>query len=191
MEGNGWGNGINVQNEQDAGAGSLPYVYYNDGTSDALNCLEWAGGQHFAGHADMSALDPTAVGGGIAYVDADNTPYAGGTAGTAPFGAYTGPIKYNGVAPSRVTMHDGLYDDFWTVNRMYVPAGLTPAQLTIYTTGILAYLNTPANITDATVGGTRGETYGAAVELNFPKTSDTGYITNYDPCSGANCANPN
>lgn len=178
VEGNGWGTGL-VQTEQrvcgSAGCtGGLPYVYFNAGTGDLQNCMKWADGQSFSG---ADTLDPSQSGGAIGYMDADNannTHYV--------------QIKYNGAWASRITMHDGIYDNFWTINRMYVPAGLTTAQVSIYNT-ILTALKTPGNITNATVGGTRGNYYGSSTELNFGKGSSISYPSTYSPADSP--ASPN
>ncbi len=177
MEGNGWGYGL-LTSENPAGNGDTPpYVYFNDGTSDMKNCLSWASGnKSFSGVTSMASLDFTAVGGAVGYMDADNANVTG---------QYV-QVNYNGVAASRIAMHDGLYDDFFAVNRMYV-SNLSTAQQSIYS-AILTYLENPNNITDATVGGTRGETYGTSGELNFPKPTDAGYPS-YSPSSSP--ATPN
>jgi hypothetical protein len=169
MEGNGWGNqlyGTLGQGENRAASASPPYIYFNDGTSDLQNCLKWANGS-VAG----DALAAGEQGGAIGYMDADN-------GSTADYVA----IKFNGVAPSRIAMHDGIYDNFWTINRMYVPAGLLSGQVQIYYQ-MLTTLGDPNKITNANLGGTRGNYYGSTVELNFPKTSDTAYPYVYSPSS--------
>src|SRR5208283_1438356 len=168
-----------------------PYVYFNDGTGDAQNCLKWVGGQSFS--TERTTVPSTVLGGGVGYWDADAGPYAGSngvspnpacqSGVTAPCGAYAGPIKFNGVLPTRITMHDGMYDNFWTVNRMYVNTALTGVPLTMFQ-DIVNYLNSPANVTNALASGVRGLYYGAADELNFSKGSSITYPYGYSPCSG-------
>jgi hypothetical protein len=190
MKGNGWGTSlVNAENRScnsvdNGGPGSYvpgcaggAYVYFNDGTSDAQNCLKWAAGNPPAATPTGDTpdqLDPGQEGGAIGYWDAD---YANST------GNYV-QIMFNGVAANRVTMHDGIYDNFWTVNRMYVPAGLSSWQgvIDIYADMIKA-LNNPADINNKTVGNARASTYGAKVELNHPKPSSPGYPWGYTPAS--------
>lgn len=178
MEGNGWGNAL-VQTEQrvcgSAGCtGGLPYVYFNDGISDLQNCMKWADGQTFY-RADT--LDPGQQGGAIGYMDADNAN-----------NAHYIQIQYNGVWASRITMHDGIYDNFWAVSRLYVPYDLKLGQVLVYNS-ILTALKIPSNITDTTVGGTRGEYYGSFAELNFSRISSRSYPSVYSPADSP--ANPN
>ncbi len=188
MEGNGWGTGL-VQNEQPVSGATQPYVYFNDGTSDAQNCLEWVGGESFS--TERTTVG-TALNGGIGYWDADAGPFAGNTTCqsglTAPCGAYAGPIKFNGVAPSRITMHDGLYDNFWTINRMYAPRTLSTTLLTMVDM-IVSYLDSPTNVTTALASGNKGLFYGAASELNFNKNTSIAYPYVYAPA--ASSATPN
>ena len=80
-------------------------------------------------------------------------------------------------------MHDGIYDNFWTINRLYVPAGLKSGQVSIYNQ-LLTTLSNPNNITTATNNlGVRGNYYGSGSELNFPKSSDGAYPWIYEPTS--------
>ncbi len=187
MEGNGWGTGL-VQNEQPVTGSSQPYVYFNDGTGDAQNCLEWVGGQSFSNA--RTSVPSNVKNGGIGYWDADAGPYYGpsGTASAPTPGAYAGPIKFNGVLPSRITMHDGLYDNFWTINRMYVnPGAITTTQLNMFNE-IVTYLDNPANVTTALASGNKGLFYGASSELNFNKGASITYPYVYAPASSP--ANP-
>ncbi len=179
MEGNGWENGL-AQYENRANTASPPYIYFNDGTGDLRNCLKWANGDtSFSVTQGYDALATGEQGGAVGYMDSDN-------ANTTDYVQ----VKFNGVYANRLAMHDGIYDNFWTINRMYVPFGLTAAQVSVYQQ-ILNELGNPANITNATVGSTRGNFYGSSVELNFTKTNSTVYPYSYSPVSGANEANPN
>lgn len=173
VEGNGWGTAL-AQYEQRASSGSSPYVYFNDGTGDLQNCMKWAYGDSFSGSDSLATGEQN---GAIGYMDADN-------ANTTEYVQ----IKFNGVWASRIAMHDGIYDNFWTVNRMYVPAGLTTAQVSVYNT-ILTALANPSNITNATVGGTRGNYYGSSNELNFLKGASGAYPYTYS--TAVNPASPN
>ena len=87
-------------------------------------------------------------------------------------------VAYNSMFASRVAMHDGTYDDFWTINRMYVPYGLPEQVVDIYA-AMLKTLKNPANISDANLGAPRGQYYGTAGELNFPKATSPTYPSAY------------
>jgi hypothetical protein len=162
-DGNGWGANL-VQFENRANTASPPYIYFNDLVGDELNCLTWANG---AGPAGSDTLAAGELGGGVGFADADN-------ANTANYVE----IKYNGVTASRITMRDGIYDNFWTMDRLYVPSGLSTAVLTVYGE-MLTLVGNPANITNATVGSPRGNYYGSANELNFTKGVSTFYPYQY------------
>ena len=176
MEGNGWGTALwrakIVRLPVPA-----PYIYFNDGTWNMKNCLSWANGDSANGTgAGYDALAGSEHGGGVGYMDSDNvdtTDYV--------------QIKLDGVRASRMAMHDGIYE-YWTINRMYVPSGLTQAIVDFYAQ-MLAAINNPANITNANVGGARGNYYGASVELNFPKGTSSAFPYSYAPAS--NPASPN
>ena len=49
MNGNGWGKHIYGFAENRASTGTPPYIYFNDGTSDLKNCMNWANGASFSG----------------------------------------------------------------------------------------------------------------------------------------------
>ncbi len=146
-----------------------------------------------------ATVPPAEYNGGIGYWDADSGSYAGSTTAcqavtgvTSPCGVYDGPIKFNGVVPSRITMHDGIYDNFWTINRMYVSSNLGSQGGGVYLemfNNIVTYLNNPTNVTTALASGNKGLFYGAAVELNFNKTSSKTYPRTYKASTDA--ATPN
>lgn len=176
MEGNGWGASL-TQGENRASTDAPPYIYFNDGTSNMKNCLSWSNGDSAYGpSAGYDALAAGEVGGGVGYMDSDNVD-------TSDYVQ----VKLDGVRASRMAMHDGLYE-YWTINRMYVPAGLPKGIVDFYGQMLVA-INNPANITNGTVGGARGNYYGAAVELNFPKGTSSTFPYAYSPAS--NPANPN
>lgn len=162
MEMNGYGTQL-VGSEARTTGGVAPYVYFNDQTGDMKNCLNWAHGDAVGG----DALPAAAKDGAVGYMDSDN--------GNQP--EYV-QVKFGGVWGNRYTMHDGIYDNFWTVNRMYVPAGLSQAVVDMYVDMYLT-VNTPAKLTNANLGSTRGETYGAFSELNFDKGSSFAYPYSY------------
>src|SRR5208283_1544610 len=138
------------------------------------NCMNWANG---GGGGDTLATNE--LGGAVGYMDSDNA----NTTGYAQ-------VSYNGVWASRVAMHDGSYDNFWTVNRMYAPAGL-PQPIVDFYGFVLTALENPANLTDHNLGSPRGEYYGTIGELNFPKPSSFNYPNQYSPVAAQNQANPN
>ncbi|MFZ0927331.1 MAG: hypothetical protein WAN11_01945 [Syntrophobacteraceae bacterium] len=165
MNGNGWGTHIYGFGENRASTGTPPYIYFNDGTGDLKNCMNWAAGATFSGADGLASGEE---GGAVGYMDSDNANASG---------LYT-QVAYNGQFASRVAMHDGIYDDFWTVNRLYVPSGL-PQQVVDFYAAMLTALKTPANISDANLGGGRGEFYGTFGELNFPKATSPTYPSAY------------
>jgi hypothetical protein len=145
-----------------------PCVYFNDLTSDETNCLAWA-----SGLTSFTGADSTVgIGGVIGYVDADTAN------GTNSKGTMYQKIRYNGVWPTRVTMDNGSYDNFWTVDRLYAAPGLDSGQQLIYAQ-MLAFISVPTNINSTTVSGqylyygTAGNQYGDQTggELNFYKGS--------------------
>ncbi|SPF31239.1 exported hypothetical protein [Syntrophobacter sp. SbD1] len=176
MYGNGWGtHPVSKYNPSVAGvpkASSSPFIYFNNGTGDMKNCLNWANADATASGGNYDA-NPTDAGGGVGYMDSDNadaTDYK--------------QVKYNGVRASRIAMHDGVYDDFWTINRMYTPAFSTSGctgggyceQPLIDLFEMMVYaINQPGDILNSTVGTPRGATYGASSELNFYKGTSSTY----------------
>ena len=176
MEGNGWGTQL-VQSENRAGSGA-PYVYFNDGTGDLQNCMKWANGEALAAvnGGTVDTLDPNEQGGAVGYMDSDNVD-------TVDYVQ----VKYDGVRASRMAMHDGIYE-YWTINRMYLANNLPQGVVDFYAQ-MIASINNPINITNATVGGTRGLYYGAANELNFPKA--TSFTLPYSYAGAKKAANPN
>lgn len=188
MEGNGWGASL-AQYENRANTGVPPYIYFNDLQADEQNCLRWADGLTYT-NGDAFATNQES--GAIGYVDADTQPPSGCTATTPPT-VGTGcfyPIKYNGVQANRITMHDGVYDNFWTVDHMYAAQGLTTNQKAVYN-AMMTLVANPTNI-NSTTAVTYYKYYGSANELNFPRTNGTfAYPYTYSPCTGTNCANPN
>ncbi len=178
--GSGWGGPLAVVENRwtDPNNGSPPYVYFNDLASDETNCLTLANNvavsaKNASGVTDVNETPPAGViGGAIGMIDAD-------TASTANYKQ----IKYNGVWPSRAAMRNGIYDDFWIMDRLYVPGptsndpsvpALTLAQQTMYGM-MLQVIANPANLTNASLGGTRGNYYGSANEIQFEKATGATY----------------
>ncbi len=167
--GTNWGDGL-VPVENRASTASPPYIYFNDLAGDELNCLQWSAG----GYTASSSVDTLATGeqgGGVGFIDAD----------TANNSSYYVQVKYNGVWPNRVTMRDGIYDNFWMVDALYIPSHLTEVQMTVYAT-MLSLFSNPANINSSTVGSKSGF-YGVASELNFQKSLGATYPDAYSPAA--------
>jgi hypothetical protein len=163
-DGSGWGAGL-VTQENRASSGSPPYAYFNDLSSDMLNCLTWSNG----GYTPSTSVDTLAageLGGGVGFIDAD-------TAGSANYVQ----VKYNGLFGTRGTMRNGIYDNFWMIDALYIPSTLTEAQMTVYAT-MLTLVSNPANIGNA--GASRVNYYGASSELNFPKPAGGDYPYTYN-----------
>jgi hypothetical protein len=166
VKGKGWGS-LLKQNEKDVRNGATaPYMYFNDATSNMKNCLTWVNGGNSGAPDSMASYNAAAVGGAIGYMDADN----GNTANYVQ-------IKYQGYVANRINMRDGLYDDFFAINRMYKNPTMSADQAAIET-ALFNYVSTPANINAGTVGAARALTYGSVKELRFNKSSsDINYPT--------------
>jgi hypothetical protein len=183
MKGNGWGTGLVTAANRTNSSGkpaksSAPITYFNNGTSDMKNCLAWADGNAtYSGGTWDTTPASTSLSGGVGFMDSDN----------ANSGGDYIQVKFNGIRASRVAMHDGIYDDFWTVNRMYTSALST--QLTDLIAIMVNVANVPGNINTATVGSTRAYTYGASSELNYAKPTSGTYPNSYS--GAANQATPN
>lgn len=158
----GWGASL-VTSENRVNSGNpAPYIYFNDLVSDELNCLSWASGNTTFSGADT--LPTSIAGGGVGIADADNANKANN---------YT-EVKFNGVPASRVAMRDGIYDNFWTMDRLYVPTGLPQSVLEVYGE-MLLLAGDPTQININTVGNPRQNYYGSTTELNYLKNTSTFY----------------
>lgn len=160
MEGNGWGAGMQTLEAPADPAninytGSYPYIYFNDGTGDLVKCMQFVAGDTKDGNGNtMADYDSAAVGGAVGYMDGDHA---------APSSS-TGPIKYEGVAVNRNTIENGLYDAFFTSNRLYIDTTkLSSDQQEVYYR-MLEYL-TPANVDQVSVD------FAATSQLKFLKGS--------------------
>jgi hypothetical protein len=174
-DGKGWGANL-VQEENRVASGKPPYIYFNNTQGDSRNCLTWANGGSVSntnnGVTDKPDLLPKDVkGGAVGFIDADNANKAD----------YV-QVKYNGTYPSRARVRDGVYDNFWIVDRLYAAPGLLTGQLAVYGQ-MLTFAADPANYTDANLGNSRGNYYGAVTELNFPKANAGVYPYVYSPGS--------
>ncbi|MCU0588418.1 MAG: substrate-binding domain-containing protein [Syntrophobacteraceae bacterium] len=142
MKGNGWGASL-PQNQVVGG----PTVYFNDGSSDMMNCINGSG--------TWNGL------GAIGYADADQA---------LALPANTKALKYNGEAGSRVNVRNGLYD-FWSVQWLYEdPAAPGYSNTHPLVTELMAYASVPAN-----VPSTKAAYWAAKDEMNFLKGTDQEY----------------
>ncbi|NWF54486.1 MAG: substrate-binding domain-containing protein [Syntrophaceae bacterium] len=107
-----WGG--NLPGFESKGCGGDATIWFNDGSSDMMKCINGAGTA--ANNCDGVARSDGHGGyGRIGYADADQ--------GNLTF-TY-GPIKYNGYKPYRHNIREGLYDNFWSYQTCYdnIPAG--------------------------------------------------------------------
>jgi hypothetical protein len=172
----GWGGNF-VTNESRWVNGNPPYAYFNDLASDETNCLKAAAGtavsaKNAGGQTDTQEPVPAAAkAGAIGFVDAD-------TVGSA--GNYV-QIRYNGVWPTRVTMRDGIYDNYWILDRLYAATatgiGLKTGQQMIYAE-MLTLESQPTEINSTTVPS-QYLYYGSPNELYFQKGNANVYPITY------------
>ncbi|MEW6664917.1 MAG: hypothetical protein AB1512_06820 [Thermodesulfobacteriota bacterium] len=141
MRGNGWGWVLaDTQNASD------PTLWFNDGSSDEMNCVNQ-------------------LAGAIGYADADQL------AGTANY-PNVHALKYQGVEPKRTKIRNGEYD-FWSTQWIYGNPERT-AYSTIKTTWIeplIAFAADPANlpVDKAAYWATADEmVYMKATDFNYP-----------------------
>jgi hypothetical protein len=182
MKDNGFGTSNLAKAENRSIAGNNPpYVYFNDLSSDETACLAWASGLTTVSSGDPLPTNYSSVdGGAIGYVDADTT---NGLNGSQQVMYYR--VQYNGVWPTRGTMDNGIYDDFWTIDRLYPAASVGsstapgPDQGVIYNE-MLTLVANPANICNAAA---QCNYYGSATELNFTKGATTTYPYVYTPAA--------
>jgi ABC-type phosphate transport system substrate-binding protein len=115
--------------------------WFNDGTADLMNCVNGASG-------------------GVGYADADATK-----------GASTVALTYNGVAPTKANIENGLYD-FYTTQNLYMQ---TPAPADMTT--LCSFMKNPANNINAW--------YTNVCNMKLIRSDDTGYSvvnTDYGVC---------
>ncbi len=177
-DGKGWGANLVTEENRVTGSKGAPYIYFNNTQGDEKNCLTWANGGALSAstNPDTGAANVPdtitgtgAEGGAVGFLDADN-------ANTANYVQ----VKYNGTFGTRVTMRDGIYDNFWIMDRLYAAPGLLAGQLAVYGQ-MLTFASNPANFTNANLGNKRGSYYGSATELNFPKATGGVYPYLYKP----------
>jgi ABC-type phosphate transport system substrate-binding protein len=95
--------------------------------------------------------------GGIGYADADSSQLG------------TTRLKYNGVAPKRSNLRNGLYDTFYTYQHLFENAGNTSSAQKALRTTMLNYVNIHA------FPATKADFWATAAEMNWGKSTDAGY----------------
>jgi len=140
-----------------------PYIFFNDSTDDLMNCIN---------------STPNAIG----IVDADACNAA--TANTSPYlvpannvyntnlCANIHSVSYNGYAPTRWNLRDGLYE-FWTKENLYLNKVINPASATApnasqFFTAMFNAIN-PTLLTYAKAGDS-ANIWATIPEMNFSKT---------------------
>mgnify|MGYP005841632137 CR=1 FL=1 len=142
IRGNGWGAGLPVL--QSVGG---PTVYFNDGSSQMMNCINGSGGWNGLG--------------AIGYADADQA---------LSLPANTKALKYNGETASRVNVRNGLYD-FWSVQWLYEdPSAPGYSTTHPWVSQLMAFASVPANIPSS-----KAAYWAAKDEMNFLKGTDQEY----------------
>jgi hypothetical protein len=152
-----WGAALAV-NAQPVLGGASETVYFNDGTPDEMNCVNGSGAWTGAG--------------AIGFADGDILIPASGL--TNPYTS-TYAVNYNGFAPQRVNVRNGLYDFFtneWLfINTSTYPAG--SAENTQFN-NLIAYASNPTHITATTLQG-KANYWTAVTEMKFNKSTDQKY----------------
>ncbi len=163
MRGNGWGAGLST--DETTGG---PNLYFNDGSSDMMRCVNGSG--------SWTGL------GAIGYADADQS-----------LSSYpnTKALKYNGEFGTRVNIRNGMYD-FWSVQWLYENPSAPEYNTThpwistgVQTApgwGLMEFASKPAN-----VPSTKANYWAAKDEMNYMKANDQAYPT-YVGCKV--CLNP-
>lgn len=149
MRGNGWGGTLAGEEST-----SEPIVYFNDGSSDMMKCVNGSG--EWTGE------------GAIGYADADQSlsTYTDTTA-----------LKYNGRKASRINIRNGVYDNFWSTQWLYEdPAEPNYALTHGVVTSMVDFASDPGNITYATLG-VKANYWATMKEMVWMKSSDAGYPT--------------
>jgi hypothetical protein len=130
-----------------------PFVYFNDGSSDMMKCINGSGLWNGAG--------------AIGYADADQS-----TSGYAN----TVRLNYNGVPASRANIRNGIYD-FWSTQWAYEdPTAPGYANTHPYIVSMMNYAANPNNIPGASSWGSDKTLWWAAKsEMWYMKNSDQLY----------------
>lgn len=142
VNGNGWGYTLS-RNESSGG----PTVWFNDGSTDEMKCVNQ-------------------LSGAIGYADADQslTSYPN-----------TSAVKYQGASGTRVNIRNGIYD-FWANQWLYYPGLEAPVVEPNYATthpvfeDMAAYASDPANIPS-----TKARFWATADEMAYGKGDDKSY----------------
>jgi ABC-type phosphate transport system substrate-binding protein len=142
VRGNGWGSTLYV----DESSGG-PTVWFNDGSSDEMKCVNQ-------------------LSGAIGYADADQslTSYTSVSA-----------LKYQGARGTRVNIRDGIYD-FWSNQWLYYPGLEAPEVEPNYTTTHPVYLDMATYASDpANIPSTKSRYWATADEMIYGKATDQSY----------------
>jgi hypothetical protein len=140
MKGNGWGWGLVT-----AENASSPTIWFNDGSSDEMNCVN-------------------TLSGAIGYADADQI------AGSVYY-PNVHALKYQGVEPKRWKIRNGEYD-FWSLQWIYGNPART-AYSSIKTGWIVPLVNFAAD--PANVPSTKAEYWATDAEMVYMKSTDQSY----------------
>jgi ABC-type phosphate transport system substrate-binding protein len=131
-------------------------VYFNDGTGDEMNCI-------------------TRISGSIGYADADSGFNKASSYPNIFTNGGTGnnilPINYQGVAPTKDNIVNGIYD-FWSAEQMYVSNTASASESAIVS-NMASYLNNAAHLTGSSFEGY----WAAAADIKPTKASDYSYPT--------------
>jgi len=152
-----WGLGL-VTTAQPTLGGLSETVYFNDGSSDEMKCVNGSGAWNGKG--------------AIGYSDADQLIPASGQ--TNPYTS-TYAVNYNGFAPKRVNVRNGLYD-FFTNEWLFINTTTYPAGSAANTqfNNLISYASDPAHITSTTLQG-KADYWTSVAEMKFNKGTDQLY----------------
>jgi hypothetical protein len=159
IRGNGWGSTILAWENEDTSLGTI--AYFNDKTSDMMNCINGKTPSYSTGHSW----------GGIGYADADQS--------TSAY-TYVAPVlKYNGYAPTRANIRNGLYDNFWTA--LFATSSLSratqqPQPHAPVVADMMSYAAVGSHIPSS-----KTDTWATAAEMRYMKADDSVYPTKTTP----------
>ncbi len=169
-------NEATMSTNEDSGGLFGPITYFNNGSSDEINCLRWAATQGY---------------GGVGYADIDQVLNAGAII-TNPANAVNGVMHmaYSGEYGLKNNIVNGIYD-FWSAQSMYEdkcesmttgrpttctgpvdPRGVAAGgKLHTWINNMMTFASSPANIA---LSG-KGAFWAASGEMNVSKGSDFGW----------------
>lgn len=155
---NGWNGGAHLLSGINQGGAT---TVWTDGTGAEMTCVNTISGA--IGFADADR----ALGMAPLYNSA-NPPFA------ISHYASTMPLTYNGEAPTRVNIRNGIYDNFWTVEQLYQLPADNGTPVGTLAAGLTAAAGNPASlsVTD------RANYWASVDEMYQMKTSDLTYPAN-------------